>query len=130
MRRRTILLFGPTTKGVVAPLLLVSLLFCHGFLGALHQVPDSPDHSHPAEKHSSQAPAEDLCDHPEICLGHSDYAAALISLLFGAILGLLLSNARIRDGFTAFRLPERFLPPLVLHLARGPTAPLVQVFRL
>lgn len=117
---------------VLAPLLLVALLACHGFLGAPHHAPGLSDHSHLDEGHPSHALAEELSDdHPGLHLGHSGYAVVLISLLIGATLGLLLSGARAcRKPAAAPRLAERSLPPLVLHPSLGPTAPLVQVFRL
>ena len=121
--------FGPTTKSIVTPLLLVAFLFCHGFLGAVHQIPDPPDRSHLAGGHSSHAPAGGLCGHPGMCLGHPEYAAVLVSVLFGAVIGLLLNSARW-SGLAASGLPERSFPPLILHPPRGPTVSLMQVFRL
>ncbi len=112
------------------------LLACHGFLGAPHHLPGLPDHSHhathPAGEHPSHAPAEGLPDgHPGLHLGHSGYAVVLISVLLGAVLGLLLSGVRAWGKTAAASRPiGRYLPPLVLHPPRGPTAPLVQVFRL
>lgn len=121
---------------VLAALLLVAFLACHGFLGAPHHAPhhapSPPDHSHHSEEHSTHAPAEDPGDHQGgIHLGHSGYAAVLISILLGAVLGLLLSGARAwYKPATVPRLTGRYLLSLVLHPPRGPTAPLVQVFRL
>jgi hypothetical protein len=113
----------------MALLLLVALLFCHGFMGAFHQLPDPPEHSRVMGEHSSHAPAGGSGGHSGLHLGHSDYAAVLISILFGAIIGLL-SGVRMWRGLTAPQFPERTFPPLILHPARGPTAPLIQVFRL
>ena len=111
-------------------LLLVALLFCHGFLGALHQVCGPSEHSHPAGEHPSHTQG-DSSDHPAAHLGCSEYAAVLISVLFGAIIALLLSGVRAwRKLHDSPRLLKRFLPPLILHLPRGPTAPVLQVFRL
>jgi hypothetical protein len=77
-------------------------------------------------------PAEELPnDHPGLHLGHSGYAVVLISFLVGVTLVLLLSGARAWCKPAAVsRLTEHCLPTLLLHLPRGPTAPLMQVFRL
>jgi hypothetical protein len=125
-----------TTLRNLAPLLLVALLSCHGFLGAPHHAPGPPDHSHhatyPAGEHPSHAPAEEPPNgHPGLHLGHSGYAVVLISFLIGATLVLLLSGTRAwRKPAAVLRLTGWPLPSLVLHPPRGPTAPLVQVFRL
>lgn len=60
-------------------------------------------------------------------MGSSEYATALSGpLLSGTILALVLSG-----GPTRGRKPEfRILPPFVFRTMRGPTAPLLQVFRL
>lgn len=116
---------------VLAALLLVAFLACHGFLGAPHHAPSPPDHSHHSEEHSTHAPADDPGDHQGgMHLGHSGYAAILISILLGAVLVLLLSGTRVWRKPAAPRLTGRYLPPLVLHPPREPTAPLMQVFRL
>ncbi len=113
-------------------LLLVAFLACHGFLGAPHHAPGPPDHSHLTKGQPSHGPAEGLPDdHPGLHLGHSGYAVVLISFLIGATLVLLLSGARAWCKPAAAPRPTGLsLPSLVLHPPRGPTAPLVQVFRL
>lgn len=137
------LVFGPAMTRSLAPLVLVALLSCHGFLGAPQHVTGPPDHPHDAShlqsdhaghvehvEHSTHAPAGEVNDHPGIHIGYSGYAAALISVLLGAVIGLLLSGVRAWSKHAASWLPERSFPPLIFLPARRPTAPLTQVFRL
>lgn len=113
-------------------MLLVALLLCHGLLGVVHQLAGPPDGSRHSGEQSFHAPAGDQGGHPgdHHRLGHLDYAAALTSILFGAVIGLLLSGARAWGVSAASRLLQRYSPPLVFYPARGPTPPLTQVFRL
>jgi len=111
-------------------LLVVAILFCHGFLGVLHQTCGPPEHSHLTAQHSAHAPG-DSGDHSEAHLGCSDYAAVLISVLLGAVICLLLKGVRTWSRFALSRFLERYYAlPLVLHPSRGPTIPILQVFRL
>lgn len=136
------LAFRPVMTRILAPLVLVALLSCHGFLGAPQHVPGPPpDHPHDVSylagdhaghvEHSIHAPAGEVGEHPGAHLGYSGYAAALISVLLGAVIGLLLSGVRAWSKHAVSSwLSERSFPPLILHHARRPTAPLMQVFRL
>ncbi len=95
--------------------------------GHLHQTPNPP---HLAGGHSSHAPAGGLlCGHPGMCLGHPGYVAVLVSVLVGAVIGLLLNSTRW-SGLAASGLPGRSFPPLILHPGRGTTISLGRVFRL
>lgn len=115
----------------MAPLVLLAVLLCHGFLGALHQTCDSPVHSHLAGAHLVHTPSEDPGGHPEgMHLGCSDYAAVLISMLFGAVVGLLLKGVRAWGTLVVPPLLWRFSQPIVPHPPRGPTTTVLQVFRL
>jgi hypothetical protein len=118
------------SERILVPLLVLTLLVCHGLLGGMHQ----PLHlSAPtaAMEHSSHTgfPVEEGPGIPEGGLGGVSYAAALF-LALAAGFWLLLAG-RLRWG-------SRFLPrpaderpwPSVAYRSRGPTVALLQVFRL
>lgn len=124
------LVFGPAMTRSLALLVLVALLFCHGFLGAMHQIPGPLGLTHHlVGEHLPHTP-EDSDEHSGMPTGHLDYAVALFVVLFGAVLGLLLGDVRKWGRLVAPRLPRRFFPPPALYLARGSTVALLQVFRL
>jgi len=114
---------------LLAPLLVVALLLCHGAAGGLHQAglepPAEAAHALPSEGHSAQHPAEHSPSHA----GYVAYLAAF----FAALLGVLI---RPPVGMAGGRLPAPpatlrvtfATPPLCRELA--PTAPSLQVFRL
>lgn len=110
--------------------LVFALLMCHGAFGGLHQVsavsaaPEQAHHVPAGEATSSQ---EHQGWHS---LGSSGYAAALFVVLLGTVLVLALSGGPTRGQRSEFRILERVLPPVVLRPIRGPTVPLLQVFRL
>lgn len=122
---------------LLALLLAVALLFCHGFFGALHQLPGPAGYQLVAGKVVGEdhplSHARGHSDHrTSLHLGHADYCAVVLVsvLLLGALARLLLSRAwRWRD-VDAARFLGQLLPPCVPHRPRGPTAPLLQVFRL
>lgn len=131
------LVFGSAMTRNLAPLVLVALLSCHGFLGAPQHVSVPPEHPHDAlylvgehAEHLPHVPAKKAGDHPGVHIGYSGYAAALISVLLGVVIGLLLSGVRMWSKHAASWLPGRSFPPLIVLPARSPTAPFTQVFRL
>ena len=114
-------------------LVVVALLFCHGAFGYAHQVSplDVPvekgAHSaHAVHAAGGQHPGEDRgADGPH--MGDA-YFATLLLLLFGTslLLGAVLVGGKLPaapswEGYHG----ARWLPP-----PRGPTLPLLQVFRL
>jgi hypothetical protein len=113
---------------LLAPLLVVALLLCHGAAGSLHLSalePAAADHALSSEGHSAQHPAEQSPSH----VRHVAYLVAF----FAALLSVLI---RPPVGVSGRRLPA---PPATLRVAfatpppcRGlaPTAPSLQVFRL
>ena len=113
---------------LLAPLLVVALLLCHGAAGGLHQAtlePAAAAHALPSEGHSAQHPEEHSPSHT----GYVAYFAAFFATLLGALI-------RPPVGTAAGRLPA---PPAALRAAFGtptlcrslaPTAPSLQVFRL
>jgi hypothetical protein len=124
----------------VALLLAVALLLCHGALGAHHQVHQTPTadlHLHapgqpPHENHGgssaagTEVPAK---GHEGDCAGCVAYSAVLLVVTLGVLQGLLRGAHVWRSIATSMPSPIGFAPP-VLHAARGPTLPVLQVFRL
>ena len=124
---------GPTTgRGrFVAALLVVALILCHGALGALHQASSWPA-EHAGAYHAAAASPASVDHHAEQHGGpvaNTDYAAALFVALLGAAL-VLLSGRFLARGFAAHRVFGRVFVPLSTLPPRGPTPPLLQVFRL
>ena len=106
--------------------LVTVFLACHGLFGAMHQMQS------PTEGQRAAAPQhlvhEDHVVHPS----HADYYAVVVAalLLLGAAIWFLLNGVPYRAaGFDATR-AWRHSSPRAIHLPRGPTAPLLQVFRL
>jgi hypothetical protein len=119
---------GPKWR-LLAPLLVLTLLACHGVFGGLHQsVPTSaPVGEHPP--HAGTVAGQTGGTPDEAPLGGASYAATLFLflaavfwLLFGGKLGHV--GARIaRSSLGRHRLA-------VFGYPRGPTLPLLQVLRL
>lgn len=125
-----------TRARLLAPFLVVALLFCHGFFGVLHEL--SGPFSSGADVAASAA--HGMADHgaadagsgPSGHFGASDYAAVLtLFLLWGAILsfGRLARSVRLplADPRPAGTLRRPRPSPV---LARGTDPPFSQVFRL
>ena len=120
---------GPTPRAFSAVVLAVALLFCHGVFGYEHGLTEpawTPAAS--AAQHSQHhGPDTDPGAHygqvPD-----GGFFATLLVLLLGTLLlrglapaGSSLATRKRRNG--------TFRPP-VLHRPLGPTAPVLQVFRL
>lgn len=117
---------------LVAALLVVALILCHGVLGALHQV-SSWSAEHAGGHHAAAAAPAAVDHHAEHhggLVAHTDYAAAIFVVLLGAVLVLLSGRFPARGLAIAHRLFGRVFLPLSLLPRRGPTLPLLQVFRL
>ncbi len=117
---------GPGSFYVV--LVVVALLFCHGAFGYAHQLPPADAHTaHVAHASGGQQPGVDQSA-SGLHVGGA-YFATLLLLLFGTSLllgggvsvGAKLPAPTLRMGGHE----ARGLPP-----PRGPTLPLLQVFRL
>lgn len=116
-----------TVSKLLQVLLILALLLCHGALGSLHQLHCGPEQTPlVAEKHTSHheraAPDSGL-------LGLMGCVGAFFALFLWLIHGL---PRRETGGWTlspATRAADRLAPALVPNLARGPTLPLLQVFR-
>lgn len=114
--------------------LVFALLLCHGAFGGLHQVSagfagvEGAHHVPAGEVMSLQEPSGDYQGSQPP--GSSNYTAALsVTLLLGTVLLLALSGGPARRRRPAFRIVEHISPPF-LRPIRGPTVPLLQVFRL
>jgi hypothetical protein len=122
--------------GVLLALILVgALLLCDGAFGSLHQVSAWPDVL--AAEHSTHAVegAATPDEHQKDNQGgghqgvHHAYAAVLSAILLWALIRLL-NAARLWDRLSASWSAGRYFPPVVFRLPRGPTSPVLQVFRL
>jgi hypothetical protein len=116
--------------------LALALLFCHGFFGSLHELhgpaatgatTEAAEGHHASHEHSGPG---DAAAH----LGHADYYAVLLlvaTLLLGVLAWLLPYAVRPRRAWDGSTSRGRLLPSGAWHHPpRGPTAPLLQVFRL
>ena len=124
----------------MALLLVGTLLLCHGVFGAMHLCSYShASASHVHEHHSPPADAGDPADagagvQEEHAVCHlmdvAHYFAVFLAAFLGLVLALLLKGARLWGRVTApFVFGLRLRPP-VFHPPRGPTLPVLQVFRL
>jgi hypothetical protein len=125
-------------KGRLAILCLVgALLLCHGVFGALHLC-STTEHAASADSHLTQdhhASSEAGANTNEHSVCHLLHAAAYYAVFLAAFLWLvfgllLLKGARLWSTSTAPAASFRRFGPVVLHLPRGPTLPVLQVFRL
>lgn len=117
-------------KRLLASLLAGALLLCHGVFGTHHLLPNVPVSAHPAHGYHAivghEAP-ERGTDHPTT----TGYFATLLAFALGTLFWLLLRNARAWSGVTVPRRHfARPLPPTFFHSPRGPSPPLLRVFRL
>jgi hypothetical protein len=115
-------------------LLIGVLLLCHGVLGFTHQIPHGCEAAHllpiaaSADEHAAgdaggHAVEDPACEHM-----FTGYFAVLLALFGAAVLGLLLGPQKRRVTVSP---PCRSLSlPAFAHPSRGPTLPLLQVFRL
>jgi hypothetical protein len=115
---------------------VIALLLCHGVYGAahrVHQAPGATDHyrgaGHAAHGDGPGTVGGNTGPYDEGCFGCVAYAASLLVVSIGAVLWLLRGGPSWYEGNAAMLLPVRG-PGSVLHPARGPTLPVLQVFRL
>jgi hypothetical protein len=127
-RDRVGLFRGPKWR-LLAPLLVLTLLACHGVFGALHQIEPT---SAPVEGHPSHAGAiagltGGAPDEPP--LSDAGYAATLFFVVVAAF-WLLFGGKLAHAGARITRPALGCQRPRVARLPRGPTLPLLQVLRL
>jgi hypothetical protein len=116
---------------------VVALLMCHGVYGAahrVHQAPGATGHHHGAGHYAPHGDGLGTVGghpgpHDEGCFGCVAYAASLLVVSIGAVLWLLRGSLSWDEDNAAMLFPVRG-PGSVLHPARGPTLPALQVFRL
>ena len=120
-----------TSKEFLAPLLLLTLLICHGAFGGLHQLATSAAPSTPAiEAHASHAGASsDEGGASDEGLGALGYFATLLSILV-AVSWLHLRNILRWRGVPPLLRQRQRHPLAVLPYPRGPSISLLQVLRL
>lgn len=133
-----------TPGRLTTALLVVAVLVCHGLFGAAHQTftPATGAHVHHASPHKQASAFGEAQggDHTGHQTGHheaghlagsADYAAVLVTILFGAVLrllrGILLLNAApaLQSAGRSFRNAIARI-----HHLRRPALPALQVFRL
>ena len=119
-------------KVLLALLLVGTLLLCHGVFGALHLCHSSQASAgHVHEHHSPADTGADTQEHAACHLMDAAHYFAVFLVAFrGLVLGLLLTGARIWSRVTAPLVFHRRLSPSIYHAPRGPTLPVLQVFRL
>ncbi len=118
-------------------LLVLALLLCHGAYGALHQIHHNPstaplvvEHASPANMHGGTGDGGHP-DEGEVChLGSMPYAALLLAPSLSASLWLVANRVRPWIRLVAALLLVWNFSVLAVHPARGPTLPIIQVFRL
>ena len=126
---------------VLVPVLILALIFCHGFFGGLHLVSGpsgvgvpadeglvggvAGDHAQHAGSSDGHEVPQDVTSHP----GTSDYYAAMLVVAFGLLLWAALN---VRGFLEETVRGDVFAPAVeVPILTRGPDRrALLQVFRL
>jgi hypothetical protein len=124
----------PLGAKYLSVLLAGALLLCHGLFGVVHLICDLPqcvaaaEHA-PEHRTAHAGAAVGAHEHPAGQGSNTEYFAVLAGLL-GLLLGLLPRGVASRIGIGARRLPVVRRAPDVFRPARGPTPPVLQVFRL
>ena len=124
---------GASAIRSLALLVAVALLLCHGFFGSLHLFPAdrSPVPEVAAAQEAVFAGAGSAHEDSAIESVGEEYFAVLVVLLLGSFLGPLLRRIDPWCDRAAPRTHSVLRARLrVAHPARGPTRPLLQVFRL
>ena len=125
--------WGPSPGVCAAFVLAIALLLCHGVFGAEHLTASYHAGAAGATEHVERSPLPTVGDEPGGWPhldgeGDAAYYATLLAalLLLAAVLGLGRPPALrgVRGYWKSYCPPRRVPPP------RGPTAPLLQVFRL
>jgi hypothetical protein len=123
-------IFKPINRELLASLLVMAILVCHGAYGVNHHYvfeSFSPQHSGESASPGSQAPASG--GEREAGAGHLSYLMAFFSILAAALYlrlrGVPLSRATLlKLTFT------EHIPGIERHLPQLTSPPVLQVFRL
>jgi hypothetical protein len=125
----------PPGAKYLSVLLAGALLLCHGVFGVVHLICDPPqcvavaEHAPEHRTAHAEAAAGVHEQHPSGHGSNSEYFAVLAGLL-GLLVGLLPRGVASWVGDGARRPPMVRWAPAVFRPARGPTPPVLQVFRL
>jgi hypothetical protein len=114
-------------RRLLAPLLVLTLLACHGVFGALHTPTSVPVEEHPSHAGTIAGLAGGA--HHEPPLGSASYNATLFFVLaaaFWLLFGSKFWYAGARITRPVLRCPQT----PVARLPRGPTLPFLQVLRI
>lgn len=117
-----------TSVRLLALLLIGALLLCHGAFGSLHQFHGADEINlifaeHAQHQQEHEAPDFD----PPLA---TDYFAAFFALLFWLAYSLLRRRSVVRFAPPGASVTRRPVPAEISNLPRGPSPPLLQVFRL
>jgi hypothetical protein len=131
---------GGRFRDLLTLVLVVTLLLCHGVLGAHHQVHQTSttgdleqatghgSHEHDGDAHGVGAGGHSEC-YVSDCASCVTYFAVLLVVSLGALLWLLRDARSWTIVAAPLLSPLRFVSP-VPRPTRGPVLPLLQVFRL
>lgn len=125
------LIFKPTNRELLASLLVMVILVCHGAYGVNHQYVCEtlvPQHSGEAASPESQTSGSGV-EQPAAAAGHLSLLMTFFSLLAAAL------YTRLRGVPVPYATPSKFtfrerLPDIGLHPPRLSSPPVLQVFRL
>lgn len=108
--------------------MVFALLFCHGAFGFAHQL-TPPDAAMASARHSEHAAAGHGGQERGAHSVGGGYFATLLALVLGAFV-LLVERVPSSVRFRRSKFPQWRVPSVVFHPPRGPTVPLLGVFRL
>lgn len=113
---------------LLAPLVVLSLIACHGALGGAHLLVVEP--IQPAPAHAAPSTGESLAENPPEHSFEDLYYAAFFVTLFGSLLSLLFRGVGGPRPTAAFSIPSHCSSTRTFRRRGSPTRPLLQVFRL
>lgn len=125
----------PGSDSFLSVLLIGALLLCHGAFGALHLIHPCDPAEVPGTHHSVAQHSGDAGGHPgdgptDGLAGCSGYFAVGLTLFGATLLGLLLGRIRKTAEVRALRPCRPRYSPVLIFFPRGPSPPILQVFRL
>jgi hypothetical protein len=118
------------SKEFLAALLVLTVLLCHGVFGVMHQFALDPPPSSTRHLTHGKVPAEEGTGIQDMGMDTLSYVAVLVSILLALILWRCLVVTAFPRAVSVLRPVIKPYPFGVLYHLRGPTSPLLQVFRL